>query len=54
MTADGSEEYEEESKDENGTYFDGAPFDDGLLSSCGRVRRKAGISNGSAASVDPR
>ena len=41
--------YEKESNDENGTYLDGAVSDVDLFSSCGWVRREAGISNGSAA-----
>ena len=42
--------YEKESNDENGTYLDGAVSDVDLFSSCGWVRREAGISNGSAGS----
>ena len=51
--SEGSEGYEEESKDENGTYSDGEL----LLTTasphmlCGRVRREAGMSNGSEGSV---
>ena len=44
--------YEKESNDENGTYLDGAVSDVDLFSSCGWVRREAGLSNSSAGSVD--
>ena len=45
--------YEKESNDENGTYLDEAVSDVDLFSSCGWVRREAGLSNSSAGSVDP-
>eukprot|EP00964_Phaeocystis_antarctica_P051711 scaffold30186_cov70-Phaeocystis_antarctica.AAC.2 len=49
-TADGFEGYEEESKDENGTYSDGAPSDDDLPS---HAAGRSAARQGRASSLEP-